>query len=63
MKNLIRSTEVKVGIFSIEDKENEIGSFATRAINIQKAFYSHVSKRFSKYQLCADECMYKLSDI
>ena len=51
---------IQVNIFK-KGTETKIGSFVTSAMNIQKAFYKHVT--FPKYGVCATECYYILSDV
>lgn len=51
---------IQVNIF-VKGTETKIGSFVTRAKNIQKAFYKHIT--FPKYGYCATELYYRLSDV
>jgi Cdc6-like AAA superfamily ATPase len=55
------TTQITVSIYSGYNSE-KIGSFKTSSKDIQKAFYSHVSKHYAQYQLCPTECFYKLSN-
>jgi hypothetical protein len=52
--------KIQVNIFK-KGTTDKIGSFVTRAKDIQKAFYNHVT--FSKYGMYATDCYYRQSDV
>lgn len=51
---------IQVNIF-LKGTTTQIGSFITRAKDIQKAFYNHVT--YQKYGVYATDCYYRQSDI